>query len=140
MDFPCSAEGLTGDLAPQLKQEFLRRPSKRRVYFRIRPRPGKKRREMDEPKAEVKASKYAIDNHKQEEELAKLRHESELEDARHKAENDFDKKQAAETEKSKDVRQYEALQKEVTELKDAAANEEAVLERSVGSQREQVST
>ena len=93
---------------------------------------------MDEPKAEVKASKYAIDNHKQEEELAKLRHESELEDARHKAEDD--KKQAAETEKSKDVRQYEALQKEVTELKDAAANEEAVLERSVGSQREQVST
>jgi mitotic spindle assembly checkpoint protein MAD1 len=29
------------------------------------------------------------------------------------------------------VRQYEALQKEVTELKDAAANEEAVLERHV---------
>jgi len=104
MDFSCSAEGLTGDLAPQLKQEFLRRPSKRRVYFRIRPRPGKKRREVDEPKAEVKASKYAIDNHKQEEELAKLRHESELEDARHKAEDDFDKKQAAEAEKSKAVR------------------------------------
>jgi mitotic spindle assembly checkpoint protein MAD1 len=44
-----------------------------------------------------------------------------------------DVKLAAETEKSKDVRQYEALQKEVTELKDAAANEEAVLERRVGS-------
>jgi mitotic spindle assembly checkpoint protein MAD1 len=89
---------------------------------------------MDEPKAEVKASKYAIDNHKQEEELVKLRLESELEDARHEAEDDFDKKQAAETEKSQDVRQYEALQKEVTELKDAAADEEAVLERRVGSQ------
>jgi mitotic spindle assembly checkpoint protein MAD1 len=89
---------------------------------------------MDEPKAEVKASKYAIDNHKQEEGLVKLSHESELEDARCKAEDDFDKKQAAETEKSQDVRQYEALQKEVTELKDAAANEEAVLERRVGSQ------
>jgi mitotic spindle assembly checkpoint protein MAD1 len=86
---------------------------------------------MDELKAEVKTLKYTIDNHKQEEELAKLRHESELRDARRKAEDDFNKKQAAEAEKSKAVRQYEALQKEVTELKDAAANEKAALQRRV---------
>jgi mitotic spindle assembly checkpoint protein MAD1 len=84
---------------------------------------------MDELKAEVKTLKYTIDNHKQEEELAKLRHESELRDARRKAEDDFNKKQAAEAEKAKAVRQYEALQKEVTELKGAAANEKAALER-----------
>lgn len=86
---------------------------------------------MEELKAEVKTLKYTIDNHKQEEELAKLRHESELRDARRKAEDDFNKKQVAEAEKSKAVRQYEAMQKEITELKDAAANEKAVLERRV---------
>lgn len=86
---------------------------------------------MDELKAEVKTLKYTIDNHKQEEELAKLRHDSELRDARRKAEDDFNKKQAAEAEKSKAVRQYDALLKEVTELKDASANENAVLERRV---------
>ncbi len=86
---------------------------------------------MDELKAEIKTLKYTIDNHKQEEELAKLRHESELRDARRKAEDDFNKKQAAEAEKSKAVRQYEALQKEVKELKDEAANEKAALERRV---------
>jgi mitotic spindle assembly checkpoint protein MAD1 len=91
----------------------------------------KRRREMDELKAEVKTLNYTIDNHKQEEELAKLRHESELRDARRKAEDDFNKRQAAEAEKSKAVRQYEALQKEVTELKDAAANEKAALQRRV---------
>jgi mitotic spindle assembly checkpoint protein MAD1 len=84
---------------------------------------------MDELRAEVKTLKYTIDNHKQEEELAKLRHESELRDARRKAEDDFNKKQAAEAEKSKAVRQYEALQKEVKEVKDEAANEKAALER-----------
>lgn len=86
---------------------------------------------MDELKAEIKTLKYTIDNHKQEEELAKLRHESELRDARRKAEDDFNKKQAAEAEKSKAVRQYEALQKEVKELKDEATNEKAALERRV---------
>jgi mitotic spindle assembly checkpoint protein MAD1 len=86
---------------------------------------------MDDLKAEVKTLKYTIDNHKQEEELAKLRHESELRDARRKAEDDFNKKQAADAEKAKAVRQYEALLKEVTELKDASANEKAALERRV---------
>jgi mitotic spindle assembly checkpoint protein MAD1 len=86
---------------------------------------------MDELKAEIKTLKYTIDNHKQEEELAKLRHESELRDARRKGEDDFKKMQAAEAEKSKAVRQYEALLKEVTEVKDASVNEKAALERRV---------
>jgi mitotic spindle assembly checkpoint protein MAD1 len=74
---------------------------------------------------------YTIDNHKQEEELSKLRNESELRDARRKAEEDFKKMQAAEAEKSKAVRQYEALLKEVNEVRDSAANEKAALERKV---------
>lgn len=91
----------------------------------------KRRREIDELKAEVKTLKYTIDNHKQEEELAKLRHESELRDARRKAEEDFKIRQLAESEKSKAVRQYETLLKEVTEVRDTATNEKAALERRV---------
>jgi len=75
--------------------------------------------------------KYTIDNHKQEEELAKLRFESELREARRKGEEDFKQRQAAEGERNKAVRQYESLQKEITEIRDAAANEKAALERQV---------
>ncbi|KAL2061033.1 hypothetical protein VTL71DRAFT_9085 [Oculimacula yallundae] len=91
----------------------------------------KRRREMDELKMEVKTLKYTIDNHKQEEELAKLRFESELRDARRKGEEDFKKMQAADGEKNKAVRQYESLLKEMTEIRDAASNEKAALERRV---------
>jgi mitotic spindle assembly checkpoint protein MAD1 len=44
--------------------------------------------------------KYSTDNHKQQEELAKLRHDSELRDARRK-EDDFKKMHATEPEKSR---------------------------------------
>jgi mitotic spindle assembly checkpoint protein MAD1 len=91
----------------------------------------KHRRELDELKAEVKTLKYTIDNHKQEEELAKLRHESELRDTRRKAEDDFKKMQAAESEKSKAQRQYDALVKQMTEVRDTASNEKAALERKL---------
>jgi len=81
----------------------------------------KRRRELDELKAEVKSLKYTIDNGKQEEELTKLRHESELRDARRKAEDDFKQKQVAEGEKSKALRQYEALVKEMAEVRESAS-------------------
>ncbi|CAG8974490.1 hypothetical protein HYALB_00011640 [Hymenoscyphus albidus] len=89
----------------------------------------KRRRELEELKAEVKTLRYTIDNHKQEEELAKLRHESELRETRRKAEEDFKQRQAAEAEKSKAVRQYEILLKECNEIRDGATNEKAALER-----------
>ena len=79
----------------------------------------------------MKTLKYTIDNHKQEEELTKLRHESEVREARRNGEDDFKQRQAAETEKSKAVRQYEALLKEVTDIRDAASNEKAALERRI---------
>jgi mitotic spindle assembly checkpoint protein MAD1 len=91
----------------------------------------KRRRELEELKAEIKTLKYTIDNHKQEEELAKLRHESEVREVRRKAEDDFKKMQGAEAEKSKAVRQHEALLKEITEIRDSATNEKAALERRV---------
>ena len=91
----------------------------------------KRRRELEELKAEIKTLKYSIDNHKQEEELTKLRHESEVRDIRRKAEEDFKKMQSADAEKSKAVRQYEALLKEVNEVRNGATNEKAALERRV---------
>jgi mitotic spindle assembly checkpoint protein MAD1 len=89
----------------------------------------KRKQEVDALKAEVKKLSYAIENHKQEDELAKLRHESELREARRKAEEDFKKMQAAEGEKARAVRQYESLQREMNEIRDAASNEKAALER-----------
>lgn len=89
----------------------------------------KRKRELDELKAEIKTLKYTIDNNKQEDELAKLRHENELRDARRKGEEDFSAKQVAEAEKSRLQRQYDSLLKEVTEIKDSSANEKAALER-----------
>ncbi|KAK2630559.1 hypothetical protein QTJ16_001379 [Diplocarpon rosae] len=89
----------------------------------------KRCREIEELKAELKTLKYTIDSHRQEDELTKLRHESELRDARRKGEDDFNKMQAAEAEKNKAIRQYESLLKEMTEIHDAASNEKAALER-----------
>ena len=89
----------------------------------------KRRQELDALKAEVKKLTYTIENHKQEDELAKLRHESDLREARRKAEEDFKKMQAADGEKARAVRQYESLQREMTEIRDAATNEKAALER-----------
>ncbi|RDW91920.1 hypothetical protein BP5796_01314 [Coleophoma crateriformis] len=90
-----------------------------------------RKREMDELKAQVKSLQYSIDSHKQEEELTKLRHESELRDARRKGEEDFKKMQTAEGDKAKAVRKYESLLKELTELRDAACNEKSTLEKRV---------
>jgi mitotic spindle assembly checkpoint protein MAD1 len=53
----------------------------------------KRKRELEELRAEVKTLKYTIDNHKQEEELAKLHYESELRNERRRAEEDFKKMQ-----------------------------------------------
>lgn len=96
----------------------------------------KRRKELEEAKAENKTLKYTIDNHKQEEELTRLRHESDLRDARRKAEVDFQKMQTAEAEKSKAVRQHEALLKEFEELKNNTINEKAALERRVRDSEE----
>ena len=91
----------------------------------------KSRREIEDLKAEIKSLRYTLDNRKQEEELGKLRHESELREARRRAEDDFKQKQAAEAEKNQAVRQHELLLKEVTEIRDAASNQKAALERQL---------
>ncbi|KAG9247650.1 spindle assembly checkpoint component Mad1 [Calycina marina] len=88
-----------------------------------------RRRELEDLRTEVKTLRYTIDNGKQEEELTKLRHESELRDARRKAEEDFKQKQNSEAEKSKALRQYEALVNEMADVREAASNDKVALEK-----------
>ncbi|KAG4026232.1 hypothetical protein MFRU_043g00360 [Monilinia fructicola] len=101
------------------------------IYAETDQEADRRRKELDELKAEVKTLKYTIDNHKQEEELAKLRHENELRDATRKAEDDFKQKQIAEGERNKAVRQYESLLKEMSEVRDNSSNETTGLERRI---------
>ncbi|KAB8292377.1 hypothetical protein EYC80_008114 [Monilinia laxa] len=101
------------------------------IYAETDHEADRRRKELDELKAEVKTLKYTIDNHKQEEELAKLRHENELRDATRKAEDDFKHKQIAEGERNKAVRQYESLLKEMSEIRDNSSNEKIGLERRI---------
>jgi mitotic spindle assembly checkpoint protein MAD1 len=82
-------------------------------------------------KAEIKTLKYTLSTREQEQELAKLRQESELRDVRRKGDEDFKKMQNAEGERNKAVRLYEGLIKELQDIKDAAANEKAALERKI---------
>lgn len=96
----------------------------------------RRRKELDALKGEVKSLQYTIENHKQEGELAKLRHDSELREVRRKGEEDFKKMQDAEGERAKAVRQYELLLKEMTDVKDAASNERAALERRLREMEE----
>ncbi|KAK0702081.1 spindle assembly checkpoint component Mad1 [Lasiosphaeria miniovina] len=71
------------------------------------------RRRIEELKAEAGTLRYQISNYEQEKELARLQTENELRDAKRRAEDDFKAKQAAEAEKTKALRQLEALQEEL---------------------------
>lgn len=86
-------------------------------------------RELIELKAEIKSLKYSISTTQQEQELAKIRQESEIRDIRRKADEDFKKMQQAEGERLKNVRQYEQVLKEYNGFKDTASNERAALEK-----------
>lgn len=86
-------------------------------------------RVVSDLKAEIKTLKYTLSTRDQEQELAKLRQESELRDVRRKGDEDFKKMQTAEAERNKAIRQYEALMKELQEVRDRMANEKTALEK-----------
>lgn len=75
------------------------------------------RRRIEELKAEVGTLRYQISSHEQEKELARLQMENEMRDTKRRAEDDFKAKQAAEAEKARALRQVEALQNELEELR-----------------------
>ncbi|KAI9745820.1 MAG: coiled-coil domain-containing protein mad1 [Claussenomyces sp. TS43310] len=88
-------------------------------------------REVAELKAEVKTLRYTLNTKDQEQELAKLRQESEMREIRRRGDEDFQKMQVAEGERLKAVRRYDELLKELSAVRDAASNEKAALERRV---------
>ncbi|KAI0830969.1 spindle assembly checkpoint component Mad1 [Hypoxylon sp. FL0890] len=87
------------------------------------------RRKIEELKAELATMRFKIENYEQEKEMLALQHDNELRDVRRKAEDDFKQKQAAEGDKNNTQRQYEAIQKELQELKESSAREKLELEK-----------
>jgi len=87
------------------------------------------RRRIEELKAEVGTLKYTINSFEQEKEMARLQHETELRDARRRAEEDFKRKQAAESEKGAAERKNEALQAELDMVKEEMERKQRELER-----------
>lgn len=83
----------------------------------------------DSLKAKVKGLEYKLNTFEQEREMAKVQHERELRDAQRQTEEEYTRKQAMEAERDKAVRKYEALVKQVEEMKDTASNEKSVIER-----------
>ncbi|KAI1334457.1 spindle assembly checkpoint component MAD1 [Xylariaceae sp. FL0016] len=89
------------------------------------------RKRIEELKAEVATMRYKMESDQQEKEMLALQHENELREARRKADDDFKLKQAAEGEKGKAQRQYESMQKELQDMKEAFAQEKVELEKRV---------
>jgi mitotic spindle assembly checkpoint protein MAD1 len=94
-------------------------------------------RVISDLKAEVKTLRYTLNTREQEQELARLRQESEVRDVRRKGEEDFKKMQMAEGERNKAVRLYEELLKELQEVRDRAVQEKALLEKRARAAEEE---
>lgn len=87
------------------------------------------RKRIEELKAELAAIRFKSENYEQEKEIIALQHDTELRDVRRKAEDDFKQKQAAEGERIKAQRQYEAAQKELLELRESSERERTEIEK-----------
>ncbi|KAI9778751.1 MAG: coiled-coil domain-containing protein mad1 [Peltula sp. TS41687] len=89
-------------------------------------------------RAEIKALQYELSTFKQERELVVFRHDKELSDLRVKAEADFKRAQAAESESHIVSRKYEALTKELSETQESATNAQAHLERELRTNQDRI--
>ncbi|GLA76146.1 coiled-coil domain-containing protein mad1 [Aspergillus tubingensis] len=99
--------------------------------------PSKPDTEKEELLVQVNTLKYELENFKQERDLMVLRHEKELRDLQLKADSDFRKAQAAESNSHRATHKSETLAKELKETQDNALNEKAGLERKVRSLQDQ---
>ena len=81
------------------------------------------RKRIEELKAEIGTLRYAINNSDAEKEMTRLQHENEVRDAQRRAEEDFKKKQAAESESARALRMVEGLQNELAELRSEKENQ-----------------
>lgn len=89
------------------------------------------RRRIEELKAELGTLRYSLSTAEQEKEVAEARHRAEMEDHVRRAQEDFEKRTAAEAESAKMARQVEGAREELQGVRDAAEGEKAASERRV---------
>ncbi|KAF9776645.1 hypothetical protein IL306_005146 [Fusarium sp. DS 682] len=89
----------------------------------------KYRREIEALKAEIGTLQYRIQTTEQEKEIATSEHNSKLEQARRREQDEAQQRQAAEAAREKAVAQTEALRRELQEVKDSVDGDKKQLER-----------
>ncbi|GAB7351644.1 hypothetical protein MBLNU459_g2250t1 [Dothideomycetes sp. NU459] len=82
-------------------------------------------------RAQLNTLNYELDSLRQEKELTAIQHQGELREAERRAEADFKRAQAAESNCNAATKKYDALAREVQEAQDRATNERLELERKV---------
>lgn len=87
-------------------------------------------------RAQLNTLQYELDSLKQEKELTTLEHQSEIRDAESRAETDYKRAQAAETNANAAIRKADALTRELREAEDRATNEKIQLERKIRNLQE----
>lgn len=91
------------------------------------------RRAIEDLKAEISDLRYTLDTVKGDNEIKQLQFQNELRKAKELADDEFKKKQAAESDKNAALRQAERLQQELEELRAKQDEEKTQLERRVRS-------
>ncbi|KAM5345080.1 hypothetical protein ACJ41O_010942 [Fusarium nematophilum] len=89
----------------------------------------KYRKEIEALKAEIGTLQYRMQTSEQEKEIALSQHNSKLEQARRREQDEAQQRQAAEVEREKAVGQTEAMRKELDELKEATEQDKVSAER-----------
>ncbi|KAM0421473.1 hypothetical protein ACHAPT_010646 [Fusarium lateritium] len=89
----------------------------------------KYRKEIEALKAEIGTLQYRMQTSEQEKEIAMSQHNSKLEQARRREQDEAQQRQAVEAEREKAASQTEALRKELDELKENIESDKKALER-----------
>lgn len=95
------------------------------------------RRAIESLKAEINGLRYTISNADRDAEIKRIQQEADLRRAKELADQEFNKRQAAESDKNAALRQAERLQEELDEARDAQGGEKAELERRARAAEEQ---
>ncbi|KAF4980039.1 hypothetical protein FZEAL_3901 [Fusarium zealandicum] len=89
----------------------------------------KYRREIEALKAEIGTLQYRMQTTEQEKEIALSQHNSKLEQARRREQDEAQQRQVAEAEREKAATQVEMIRRELDDVKDASEQERKTLER-----------
>lgn len=87
-------------------------------------------------RAQLNALRYELETAKQEKAMLKVELDQEIRDAQSRAETEFRKAQQAETANAQTTKKYEALSKEMTEVRTRAENERRDLEKRLRQSQE----